>query len=71
MPSLVLSLIGVTGSDWTVLVNWRMFSILLSFASFAKSFYSIRSEKNINFKIHIDYIFPKIGIGQRGTPSQS
>ena len=44
MPSLVLSLIGVTGSDWTVLVNWRMFSILLSFASFAKSFYSIRSE---------------------------
>ena len=45
MPSLVLSLTGVTGSDWTVLVNWRMFSIVLSFASFAKSFYSIRSEK--------------------------
>ena len=44
MPSLVLSLTGVTGSDWTVLVNWRMFSIVLSFASFAKSFYSIRSE---------------------------
>ena len=54
MPSLVLSLIGVTGSDWTVLVNWRMFSILLSFASFAKSFYSIRSDKNINSMIHID-----------------
>ena len=45
MPSLVLSLTGVTGSDWTVLVNWRMFSIVLSFASFAKTFYSIRSEK--------------------------
>ena len=44
MPSLVLSLTGLTGSDWTVLVNWRMFSIVLSFASFAKSFYSIRSE---------------------------
>ena len=43
MPSLVLSLTGVTGSDWRVLVNWRMFSIVLSFASFAKSFYSIRS----------------------------
>ena len=42
LPSLVLSLTGLTGSDWTVLVNWRMFSIVLSFASFAKSFYSIR-----------------------------
>ena len=40
-----MSLTGVTGSDWTVLVNWRMFSIVLSFASFAKSFYSIRSDK--------------------------
>ena len=44
MPSLVLTLTGVTGSDWTVLVNWRVFSIVLSFASFAKSFYSIRLE---------------------------
>ena len=53
MPSLVLSLTGLTGSDWTVLVNWRMFSIVLSFASFAKSFYSIRSEKisTLNFKM--------------------
>ena len=57
MPSLVLSLTGVTGSDWTVLVNWRIFSIVLSFASFAKSFYSIRSEKNIKVKIYIDYNF--------------
>ena len=44
MPSLVLNVTGVTGSDWTVLVNWRVFSIVLSFASFAKSFYSIRLE---------------------------
>ena len=51
MPSLVLSLTGVTGSDWTVLVNWRMFSIVLSFASFAKSYYSIRSEKNIQVTV--------------------
>ena len=58
MPSLVLSLTGVTGSDWRVLVNWRMFSIVLSFASFAKSYYSIRSEKNVEVRIHIDYIFP-------------
>ena len=42
LPSLVLSLTGSTGSDWTDLVNWRMLSIALSFASFSRSFYSIR-----------------------------
>ena len=41
LPSLVLNLTGVTG-DWTALVNWRVFSIVLSFASFAKSYYSVR-----------------------------
>ena len=59
MPSLVLSLIGVTGSDWTVLVNWRMFSILLSFASFAKSFYSIRSEKISKLRFILIVFFQK------------
>ena len=57
MPSLVLSLTGVTGSDWTVLVNWRIFSIILSFASFAKSFYSIRSDKKIQKSGFILIIF--------------
>ena len=42
LPTLVLSLTGLTGSDWTVLVNWRMVSIILSFASIARSYYSIR-----------------------------
>ena len=42
LPTLVLSLTGLTGSDWTVLVNWRIVSIILSFASFARSYYSIR-----------------------------
>ena len=42
LPSLVLSLTGFTGSDWTDLVNWRMLSIALSFASFSRSCYSIR-----------------------------
>ena len=42
LPTLILSLTGLTGSDWTDLVNWRMLSIALSFASIARSFYSIR-----------------------------
>ena len=43
LPTIILSFTDVSGSfDWTDLFNWKTFSILLSFASFAWAFYTIR-----------------------------
>ena len=43
LPTIILSFTEVSGSfDWTDLFNWKTFSILLSFASFAWAFYTIR-----------------------------
>ena len=43
LPTLILSFTDVSGTfDWKDLVNWKTFSIVLSFASFAWAFYVIR-----------------------------
>ena len=43
LPTLILSFTDVSGtSDWKDLFNWKTFSIVLSFASFAWAFYVIR-----------------------------
>ena len=43
LPTIILSFIRIGGdAKWTDLFNWRMFSILMSFASFAWTFYTIR-----------------------------
>ena len=43
IPSLILSFTDVSGTfDWKDLFNWKIFSIVLSFASFAWAFYVIR-----------------------------
>ena len=47
LPTLILSFTDVSGtSDWKDLFNWNIFSIVLSFASFAWAFYVIRSQNN-------------------------
>ena len=47
LPSLVMSVTG-TGTDWEDLVNAKTLSILMSFFSFARSFYAIRLGANCN-----------------------
>ena len=43
LPTIILSFTDVSGTfDWTDLFNWKSFSILLSFASFAWAFFAIR-----------------------------
>ena len=42
MPSLILSFVNVGGGSLTDLFNWRIFSIVSSFGTFAWAFYSIR-----------------------------
>ena len=45
LPTIILNFTDVTGTgrlDWQDLFNWKMFSIVLSFASFAWTFYVIR-----------------------------
>ena len=43
MPTIIRGFIDVGGlGKWTDLVNWRMFSIVVSFAVFANSYYTIR-----------------------------
>ena len=43
MPTLILSFIGIgETTSWTDLFNWRLFSIAMSFYTFAWTFYSIR-----------------------------
>ena len=43
LPTIILSFIKIGGNaEWADLFNWRMFSILMSFASFAWTFYTIR-----------------------------
>ena len=43
LPTLILSFTDVSGTfDWKDLINWKTFSIVLSFASFAWAFYVIR-----------------------------
>ena len=43
LPTIILSFTVVSGSfEWTDLFNWKTFSILLSFASFAWAFNTIR-----------------------------
>ena len=45
MPTLILSFIGIgVTTSWTDLFNWRLFSIAMSFYTFAWTFYNIRSE---------------------------
>ena len=46
LPSLVNSVTG-SGTDWEDLVNVKTLSILMSFMSFAWSFYSIRYEEKL------------------------
>ena len=46
LPSLVKSVTG-TGTDWEDLINAKTLSILMSFVSFAWSFYSIRYEEKL------------------------
>ena len=41
LPSLVKSVTG-SGTDWEDLINAKTLSILMSFFSFARSFYAIR-----------------------------
>ena len=42
-PTLILSVTDVSGTfDLKDLFNWKLFSIILSFASFALAFYRIR-----------------------------
>jgi len=44
LPTILLSFIRIGGdAKWTDLFNWKMFSILMSFASFAWTFYTIRN----------------------------
>ena len=46
MPTLILSFIGIgETTSWTDLFNWRLFSIAMSFYTFAWTFYSIRLRK--------------------------
>ena len=43
MPTLIRGCIEVEGlGKWTDLVNWRILSIVISFAAFANSYYTIR-----------------------------
>ena len=43
LPTLILSFTDISGTfDWKDLFNWKTFSIVLSFASFAWAFYVIR-----------------------------
>ena len=43
LPTLILTFTDVSGTfDWKDLFNWKIFSIILSFASFAWAFYLIR-----------------------------
>ena len=47
VPSFILQ---ETSKSWTQLVNWRIASIMLSFASFAMTYFTIRYHKYIAAK---------------------
>ena len=58
LPSFIKSVMLEVGSDWEELVNARTISILLSFISFSRSFYSIRYNNQIynllmTFALHV------------------
>ena len=43
LPTLILSFMDIDGlNSWTDLFNWRIFSIAMSFATFAWTFFKIR-----------------------------
>ena len=67
LPSLVKSVTG-SGTDWEDLINAKTLSILMSFFSFARSFYAIRlgRKRNITWVL-IKQL--KTGTGQRRAPS--
>ena len=48
LPTLILTFTDVSGTfDLKDLFNWKIFSIILSFASFALLFYQVKTKKKL------------------------